>query len=172
METTKIVNNPQQMTLFGERTPRAVIYKSESHKLHQAFNVKAGVKIVQGMPVALGTDGLIEPFIPGGVDSQVCLEPFPGGVCSQVYLGIAVTDNINPAYQPQRNFPVEVTVAVQGYMILNWVAKEALDCGYINPTENLLHDRFVIAEASTDESQFIAITPADEANDVIQVLIR
>lgn len=159
METTKIVNNPQQMTLFGKRTPRAVIYKSESHKLHQAFNVKAGVKIVQGMPVALGTDGLIEPFIPGGAGSQV-------------YLGIAVTDNINPAYQPQRNFPVEVTVAVQGYMILNWVAKEALDCGYINPTENLLHDRFVIAEASTDESQFIAITPADEANDVIQVLIR
>ena len=159
METTKIVNNPQQMTLFGERTPRAVIYKSESHKLHQAFNVKACVKIVQGMQVALGTAALIEPFIPGGAGSQV-------------YLGIAVTDNINPAYQPQRNFPVEVTVAVQGYMILNWVAKEALDCGYINPTENLLHDRFVIAEASTDESQFIAITPADEANDVIQVLIR
>lgn len=156
---TKIVNDPQQMTLFGERTPRAVIYKSESHKLHQAFNVKADTKIVQGMAVALGTDGLIEPFIPGGAGSQV-------------YLGIAVTDNINPAYQPQRNFPVEVTVAVQGYMILNWVAKEALDCGYINPTENLLHDRFVIAEASTDESQFIAITPADEANDVIQVLIR
>lgn len=156
---TKIVNNPQQMTLFGERTPKAVIYKSESHKLHQAFNVKADTKIVQGMAVALGTDGLIEPFIPGGAGNQV-------------YLGIAVTDNVNPAYQPQRNFPVEVTVAVQGYMILNWVAKETLDCGYINPTADLLHDRFVIAEASTDESQFIAITPADEANDVIQVLIR
>lgn len=156
---TKIVNDPQQMTLFGERTPRAVIYKSESHKLHQAFNVKADTKIVQGMAVALGTDGLIEPFIPGGASSQV-------------YLGIAVTDNVNPAYQPQRNFPVEVTVAVQGYMILNWVAKGALDCGYINPTADLLHDRFTIAEAATDESQFIAITPADEANDVIQVLIR
>lgn len=156
---TKIVNDPQQMTLFGERTPRAVIYKSESHKLHQAFNVKADTKIVQGMAVALGTDGLIEPFIPGGAGSQV-------------YLGIAVTDNVNPAYQPQRNFPVEVTVAVQGYMILNWVAKEALDCGYINPTADLLHDRFTIAKVATGESQFIAITPADEANDVIQVLIR
>lgn len=156
---TKIVNDPQQMTLFGERTPRAVIYKSESHKLHQAFNVKANTKIVQGMAVALSTDGLIEPFIPGSAGSQV-------------YLGIAVTDKVNPAYQPQRNFPVEVTVAVQGYMILNWVAKEALDCGYINPTADLLHDRFTIAEAATDESQFIAITSADEANDVIQVLIR
>lgn len=156
---TKIVNDPQQMTLFGERTPRAVIYKSESHKLHQAFNVKANTKIVQGMAVALGTDGLIEPFIPGGAGSQV-------------YLGIAVTDNVNPAYQPQHNFPVEVTVAVQGYMILNWVAKKALECGYIKPTADLLHGRFTIAEAATDESQFIAITPADEANDVIQVLIR
>ena len=45
MEKTKIVNDPQQLTLFGERTPRAVIYRSESHKLHQAFNVKAGEKI-------------------------------------------------------------------------------------------------------------------------------
>ena len=33
---------------------------------------------------------------------------------SQVYLGVAVTDNVNPAYQPQRNFPVEVTVAMEG----------------------------------------------------------
>lgn len=156
---TKIVNDPQQLTLFGERTPRAVIYKSESHKLHQAFCVKANAKIVQGMPVALGADGLIEPFIPGGTGSQV-------------YLGIAVTDNINPAYQGQRNFPVEVTVAVQGYMILNWVAKAEMECGYVAPTENLLHDRFPIAETSSDETNFIAITPADEANEVIQVLIR
>lgn len=39
---TKIVNKDQPMTLFGEKTPRAVIYKSESHKLHQAFCVKDG----------------------------------------------------------------------------------------------------------------------------------
>ena len=38
-----------------------MIYKSESHKLHQAFNVKAGEKIVQGMPVALNEEGLIYP---------------------------------------------------------------------------------------------------------------
>lgn len=76
MEKTKIVNDPQQLTLFGERTPRAVIYKSESHKLHQAFNVKAGEKIVQGMPVALNEEGLIYP----------CTD-----TATQVYLGVAVT---------------------------------------------------------------------------------
>lgn len=156
METTKIVNDPQQLTLFGERTPRAVIYKSESHKLHQAFNVKAGEKIVQGMPVALNEDGLIYP----------CTDP-----STQVYLGVAVTDNVNPAYQPQRNFPVEVTVAVEGYMICNWVSNGTIEAGYVNPDGELLNDRFVKANQGIS-TPFIALNPAEEANEVIQVLIK
>lgn len=152
--TTKLVNQ-QPMTLFGEKTPRAVIYKSESHKLHQAFCVKKNKVIHQGMPVALDTDGNIEPYIPGGDGSQV-------------YLGIAVTDNINPAYQ----FPVEVTVAVEAFMVVNWVAKKAMKCGYVKPTDTLLIDRFITAETSDVETKFISIVPADEANDIIQVLVR
>ena len=46
----------------------AVIYKSESHKLHQAFCVKENKVIHQGMPVALDTDGNIEPYIPDASD--------------------------------------------------------------------------------------------------------
>ena len=157
--TTTLVNDPQPLTLFGQKTPRAVIYKSESHKLHQAFCVKEGAKIVQGMPVALGQDGLIEPYIPDGDGSQI-------------YLGVAVTDNVNPAYGPQRNYPVEVTVAVEGYMICNWVAVAAIYAGYVRPTGNLLNDRFIIAESQVDETKFISLVPADEANDVIPVLIR
>lgn len=155
MEKTKIVNDPQQLTLFGERTPRAVIYKSESHKLHQAFNVKAGEKIVQGMPVALNEDGLIEPYTES----------------TQVYIGVAVTDNVNPAYQPQRNFPVEVTVAMEGYMICNWVSNGSIEAGYVTPDGKLLNDRFVKANQATS-TQFIALNPAEEANEVIQVLIK
>lgn len=158
MEKTKIVNDPQQLTLFGERTPRAVIYKSESHKLHQAFNVKAGEKIVQGMPVALDKGGLIYP----------CTD-----VVNQVYLGVAVTDNVNPAYQPQRNFPVEVTVAMEGYMICNWVSNENIEAGYVTPQGALLNDRFVKAKANqATPTPFIALNPAEEANEVIQVLIK
>lgn len=157
--TTQLVNDPQPLTLFGQKTPRAVIYKSESHKLHQAFCVKEGQKIVQGMPVALGQDGLIEPFIPEGDGSQI-------------YLGVAVTDNVNPAYGPQRNYPVEVTVAVEGYMICNWVATAAIYAGYVAPMGTLLNDRFIIAQSSVEETKFISLLPADEANDVIQVLIR
>jgi hypothetical protein len=159
MEKTKIVNDPQQLTLFGERTPRAVIYKSESHKLHQAFNVKAGEKIVQGMPVALNEDGLIYP----------CTD-----TATQVYLGVAVTDNVNPAYQPQRNFPVEVTVAMEGYMICNWVSNGNIEAGYVTPDGKLLNDRFVKANQANQatSTQFIALNPAEEANEVIQVLIK
>lgn len=47
-------------TKFGGTTPRVVIYKSESQKLHQAFPVKASVKIYAGNPVAITTDGTIE----------------------------------------------------------------------------------------------------------------
>lgn len=154
---TKIVNKDQPMTLFGEKTPRAVIYKSESHKLHQAFCVKDGETILQGMPVALGEDGLIEPYTES----------------TQVYIGVAVTDNVNPAYQAQNKFPVEVTVAVEGYMICNWVSNAAdLKAGYVVPSGDLLNGRFVKANQSTNATPFIAITPADEANEVIQVLIK
>ncbi len=144
------------MTLFGEKTPRVVIYKSESHKLHQAFCVKDDEKIVKGMPVALETDGKISPY----------------KSADQVYLGIAVTDNINPAYGAQRNFPVEVTVMMEGFAIVNWVAKEALQCGYVLPDGTLLNDRFSVAATSAEETHFIAINPADEANELIQVIIR
>lgn len=155
---TKIVNKDQAMTLFGEKTPRAVIYKSESHKLHQAFNVKEGETIVQGMPVAIDEAGLIYP----------CKD-----VTTEVYLGVAVTDNVNPAYRAQNNFPVEVTVAMEGYMICNWVSNGEITAGYVTPSGDLLNDRFVKATNNKGISTpFIALTPADEANELIQVLIK
>lgn len=95
------------------------------------------------MPVALDTDGNIEPYIPGGDGSQV-------------YLGIAVTDNINPAYQAQRNFPVEVTVAVEAFMVVNWVAKEAMECGYVKPTDTLLIDRLSLLKLQTMKQNSLA----------------
>lgn len=154
---TNIVNEDQPMTLFGSKTPKTVIYKSESHKLHLAFNVKKGETIVQGMPVALTEDGQIEPYVK---DSS-----------SKVYLGIALTDNVNPAYQAQRDFPVEVTVMVEGYAVCNWVSNGEITCGYVEPSGDLLNERFVKANQGI-ESNFIAITPAEEANELIQVIIR
>ena len=61
-----ILQPGEKLTLYGQKTPRVSIYKHESHKLHQAFNVKEGATIVQGMPVALTKEGaanlpVIEP---------------------------------------------------------------------------------------------------------------
>ena len=102
-------------TKFGGTTPRVVIYKSESHKLHQAFPVKASVKIYAGNPVAITNDGTIELLTKANEAN---------------YLGIAVTDNINPAYKESANAgSVEVTVAVQGFMIINAISEAPLSAG-------------------------------------------
>lgn len=152
------MNQNVPLTLGGEVTPRTVIYKSESHKLHQAFCVKEDAKILKSMPVALTEDGEIEPFT---------------GADKQVYLGVAVTDNVNPAYKAQRNFPVEVTVMVEAFAICNYVAgADSVKCGYVKPNGNTVNDRFISVDASTDPTHFINITPVEEANDIIQVLIR
>ena len=143
------------LTLAGRQTPRAQIYKSESQKLHQAFAVKKGDTIVKGQPVKLETDGTISPYAGTGI-----------------YLGIAVTDSTYPAYGAQRNYPVEVTVMVTGMAIVNWVASAALNPGYVTPSANLLNNRFVKAATSGSETNFIALNAADDANDVIQVLVK
>ena len=143
------------LTLVGQKTPRAVIYKSESHKLHQAFCVKADTKIVKGQPVKLESDGTISPYTGTGI-----------------YLGIAVTDNINPAYQGQRNFPVEVTVMVEGFAIVNWVAAgDSTPAGYVTPGSDLLNGRYVKGTTSPSETKFIALNAGD-TNEVIQVLVK
>ena len=66
---------------------------------------------------------------------------------------------------------VEVTVAMEGYMICNWVSNATLTAGYVIPSGDLLNDRFVKANQGTS-TPFIALTPADEANELIQVLIK
>lgn len=149
------VNNNQPMTLMGERTPRAFIFKSESHKLNQAFPVKDGEKIYQGMPVKLEEDGTIAPYLGDGI-----------------YLGVAHTDNIAPAYQAQRGFPVEVTVMVEGFVITQGVPEnDTRNCGYVLPTNTTVAPGFVTYKASDDETKFINITPAN-TGEVMQILIR
>lgn len=146
----------EKLTLQGQVTPKVVIFKSESHKLHQAFMVADNVTIVKGMPVKLDADGKISPYAGEGI-----------------YLGVAVTDNVNPAYKAQRNFPVEVTVAVEGFAIVNAAASAAIEsAGYVKPTADLLNARFVKYVTSTTETNFIALNVADEANELIQVLVK
>lgn len=154
-------------TKFGGTTPRVVIYKSESHKLHQAFPVKASVKIYAGNPVAITSDGTIELLTK---DNEAN------------YLGIAVTDNNNPAYKESANAgPVEVTVAVQGFMIINAISEAALNAGPVeigtgmDATNHFTKFKtFTQADAAsaTRPVNFISLTKASAKDELIQVLCK
>lgn len=159
-------------TKFGGATPRVVIYKSESHKLHQAFPVKAkaSVKIYAGNPVAITADGTIELLTK---DNEAN------------YLGIAVTDSINPAYKELANAgPVEVTevtVAVQGFMIINAISEAALDAGPVeigtgmDATNHFTKFKPFTqagADAATHPVNFISLTKASVKDVLIQVLCK
>lgn len=152
-------------TKFGGTTPRVVIYKSESHKLHQAFPVKASVKIYAGNPVAITADGTIE-LLTNANEAN--------------YLGIAVTDNNNPAYKESANAgPVEVTVAVQGFMIINAISEAALNAGPVeigtgmDATNHFTKFKtFTQADAATRPVNFISLTKASAKDELIQVLCK
>lgn len=154
-------------TKFGGTTPRVVIYKSESHKLHQAFPVKASVKIYAGNPVAITADGTIELLTKANEAN---------------YLGIAVTDNINPAYKESANAgSVEVTVAVQGFMIINAISEAALSAGPVeigtgmDATNHFTKFKtFTQADAAsaTRPVNFISLTKASAKDELIQVLCK
>lgn len=154
-------------TKFGGTTPRVVIYKSESHKLHQAFPVKDSVKIYAGNPVAITPDGEIELLTKANEAN---------------YLGIAVTDSNNPAYKESANAgSVEVTVAVQGFMIINAISGAGLDAGPveigtgIDATNHFNFTKFHTlppADAATRPVNFISLTKVSAKDELIQVLCK
>lgn len=143
----------------GGRTPQAVIYKSESHKLHQAFPVKDGNPVVQGQPVKLNTDGTISPYT---------------GAEDEVYLGIAVNYSKYPAY-PATAVGVEVTVMMEGFAVIHGIAKDDITTtGYVQTDGTLdasgTYPHFS-PSVSGAETKFIAINNA-EMGDLVQILVK
>lgn len=143
----------------GGQTLQAVIYKSESHKLHQAFPVKDGDTIVQGQPVKLNTDGTISPYT---------------GVEGEVYLGIAVNYSKYPAYPAMASW-VEVTVMMEGFAVIHGIAKaKIMNTGYVQ-TDGTLDDSGTYPNFSPSvsgaETKFIAINVA-EVDDLVQILVK
>nr|DAY61624.1 MAG TPA: hypothetical protein [Caudoviricetes sp.] len=151
------MNKNVPLTLMGEQTPKVVIFKSESHKLCEAFNVAEGKTVLKGMAVALNTDGNITPYT---------------GAEGEVYLGIAITDNVNPAYRAQRNFPVEVTVMVEAFAVVHKVSKDVVNPGYVMPTGKVINNMYEEVSASENETKFISIDAADESGQILRVLVR
>lgn len=146
----------------GGRTLQAVIYKSESHKLHQAFPVKNGDTVVQGQPVKLNTDGTISPYI---------------GAEGEVYLGIAVNYSKYPAYPayPATAAGVEVTVMMEGFAVIHGIAKAKITkTGYVQTDGTLdasgTYPNFSLPTSGA-ETKFIAINMAD-VDDLVQILVK
>lgn len=147
------INNPQDMALVGQKTPQAVIYKSESHKLHQAFVVKTGENIIQGQPVQINEDGTIQAWKKDGGP----------------YIGIAVTDSYYPAYPGN-----EVTVAVRGFMVVYGLSNGEIKAGPVtpDPTAPVDDTNTYIKYNQGIDDEFIALNTASSAGELIQVLVR
>lgn len=147
-------NKNQAMTLMGTKTPKAAIYKSESHKLHQAFPVKEGETILQSMPVMINTDGTISPYTGTGL-----------------FIGIATTNSEYPAYKDKDE--IEITVAVEGYAIVCGKANAALNAGAVLPTALGKDEMYVTYKTDSSENpHFISLQNASGAGELIHVLIR
>ena len=146
----------------GGRTHQAVIYKSESHKLHQAFPVKNGDTIVQGQPVKLNNNGTISPYTGSKGEGE-----------GEVYLGIAVNYSKYPAY-PATAAGVEVTVMMEGFAVIHGIAKAKITTGYVQTDGTLDNsDTYPNFSPSADgaETKFIAINGAD-VDDLVQILVK
>lgn len=148
-------NNPQLMASVGMPTPQTVIYKSESHKLCQAFPVKEGQTIVQGQPVYLNQDGTISPFF---------------GTGNEIYLGIALTNSEYPAYPPAPA-GVEVTVMVDGFAIVYGMSNGEIKAGPVTP-DNLPADSQYVYYNQGIENRFIALNTASAKGELIQILVK
>lgn len=150
--------NETPLTKMGQKTPKAEIYKSESHKLCHAFPVKVTSNVMEtiltGSPVILNSDGTVSP----GTSTTA---PFAN------YLGIAVTDSPTPAYGAQRNYPVEVTVMMDGYAIITAEAAGDVVAGTAHVYQ--ANGKRVVAQA--DAGQFVVLAPA-EAGELVNVLVR
>lgn len=143
----------------GGRITQGAIYKSESHKLHQAFPVKDGDTLVQGQPVKLNTDGTISPYT---------------GVEGEVYLGIAVNYSKYPTY-PAMEAWVEVTVMMEGFAVIHGIAKAKITTtGYVQTDGTMdasgTYPNFS-PSVSGAETKFIAINVA-EVDDLVQILVK
>lgn len=144
-------NNPQMMVKVGMPTPQAVIYKSESHKLHQAFNVATGKDIIQGQPVKLNEDGTIEGYKGTGV-----------------YLGIAMTNSKYPAYPTD-----EVTVMMEGFAVIYGISNGEIKASYVIPDKaDPDEDSQYIKYNQGISTPFIALNTATEAGELIQILVK
>ena len=148
------------MTLVGDRTPQAVIYKSESHKLHHSFPVATSKKVLAGQLVVLNTDGTIQGFEAGDDLNKI--------------IGAAVANSETPAYTASKQYGVvEVTVAVSAHMIVRAASGAALSAGPVKPNGLIYQGRYAkyVTNGGSDPIKAIALNEATAADQLVMVAI-
>ena len=132
--SSKVVNEDEGMSVFGEKSGRGVMYKRECKKLDEGLCVKEKKVIDEGMGVGLDRDGNMEGYMGGG-DGR------------EVYVGIGVSEKIKGGYEGERNLGVEVSVGVEGLMVVKWVGKEGMECGYVKGRDRVLIEGLMSGES-------------------------
>lgn len=98
-----------QLTAFGGKSKTIFLNEAESHKLHLAFEVAAGVTVKRGMPLKLNSAGLLVNMAGDGSDAHL-------RVGYSIHNGVAGD---------------EVTLACRGYAVIFATAKTALNPGAV-----------------------------------------
>lgn len=148
-------------TQWGKKTPKAVIYKSEAHKLHQTFEVVTGKKIFTGEPVFLIENGKVI-----GVHD---LTGYPA--ISSVELGISIGDSQASPYRMLDTNKEQTVLITKGCAIIWAKAHEAISAGKVKVTYDPNEFQPLVSlNPGPDDSTGIALTPAN-ANDLVQVLV-
>lgn len=145
-------------TQWGKKTPKAVIYKSEAHKLHQTFEVEAGKKIFTGEPVFLLENGKI-----------IGVHDVAG--TTSVEIGISIGDSQASPYRMLDTNKEQTVLIRKGCAIIWAKATEAIVASQVKITydPNELQP-LVSKNPAVKDAKGIALTPAD-ANGLVQVLV-
>lgn len=131
------------LTQFGEQTKSVFLKSIESHKLHQEFEVKAGVSVKQGQPLKLvAADGTVEPAAAGDKANLI--------------IGVAVQS---------RAAGELVTVGMKAFTIVWAQSLGALVAGPVKMAAAPADPLYCGYEASTAVDQ--ATTPALDYSDVV-----
>ena len=143
------------MDQFGTVKPY-IIHKSESHKLHLAFLVKASTTIYQGTPVKLTSTGDVEPAAAGENPLNII------GYAIKTVTSSATVQN-------------EITIAMKGHMVVKALAKEIAvpgPCKYDSYDTTEEQPVFSMATVTASNNVGFNLTVALAANDPIYVVLN
>lgn len=148
------------LKITGTKTPKTKVYKSESHKLCQAFPIAKDEIINEGAPVGITAAGTVKAY--------------KGGDATSVYIGVATSYSENSPYPGYHSGTKDQTVMVSGCAVVYGVGGTTgiANAGYVNPTGVDANGYTTyVASAEGAATSFIALHAAAEG-ELVQVMVK